>query len=275
LAKGSRAAVEAALRVVKDYAELSPSVVWTAWAESFNPDLDTMTDTSNDSFGPTGFSPSDATTHGDWQTFQLSSGEIAQLVSQAPAELKTSVDDGAAGSAINLLTFEYRSVVLTRPWLRSEVFAARFWRLPATSIPLSDGGTPPRGRCPAYITGVVFVRNIIEQTASAAGEPAHNPVPIHVLPPIPIRNPGSDPHNPRVREDLPIVQPLLNSELVNRLNDEGFVSLASTTTPDPSSPPAPNGSASPTAIPDVSVLAFICKPLPKCPNPDLSLSWSH
>ena len=43
----------------------------------------------------------------------------------------------------------------------------------------------------------------------------------------------------------------------------------------PTAPPVPAPSAPPVVAPgnDISILAFICRPLPKTPNPDPTLSW--
>jgi hypothetical protein len=43
----------------------------------------------------------------------------------------------------------------------------------------------------------------------------------------------------------------------------------------PTAPPAPAPAPPPVASPgtDISILAFICRPLPKTPNPDPALSW--
>jgi hypothetical protein len=59
------------------------------------------------------------------------------------------------------VSFEYRSVAITRPWFRPGLFKARFWRLPDGVEPLSDGADPATGRCPAYVSALVFARNVV------------------------------------------------------------------------------------------------------------------
>jgi hypothetical protein len=46
-----------------------------------------------------------------------------------------------------------------------------------------------------------------------------------------------------------------------------------TAPPPPPPPPAPNIITQQGTRDDISVLAFICKRLPKSPNPDPSLTW--
>jgi hypothetical protein len=63
----------------------------------------------------------------------------------------------------------------------------------------------------------------------------------------------------------------------NRVSEEAlmgapFVAAAVTPTPSPTPPPAPPSEpALPADI--IFIFAFICKALPKCPNPDPALQW--
>src|SRR5206468_9472502 len=61
---------------------------------------------------------------------------------------------------VQSVSFEYRSVALTRPWLPKRLFQSRFWRLGPGGGELSDGAQPSASRCPAYITALVFARNV-------------------------------------------------------------------------------------------------------------------
>lgn len=63
-------------------------------------------------------------------------------------------------SEIESVSFEYRSVALVRPWFRPEALVSRIWRSSHPELMLSDGADPARGRCPAYASACVFVRNI-------------------------------------------------------------------------------------------------------------------
>lgn len=51
-------------------------------------------------------------------------------------------------------------MVVTRPWLSTDIFKARFWKFYDNSKKLSDGQIPPSGLYPAYVAALVFVRNL-------------------------------------------------------------------------------------------------------------------
>jgi hypothetical protein len=121
---------------------------------------------SNMPFAPTLFSPADLFA-ADWLPFHLSSDEIKHLVWSAPDELRSMFYVGDGVSAITSLSFEFRSAALVRPWLSTDVFKARFWKFRNDTPPLSDGAAMPQGSWPAYISAVVFARNIVMTTQTA------------------------------------------------------------------------------------------------------------
>ena len=167
--KGMKQQVEAAQQIIQAHLARAPQTTWGQWANLFDPSIDILTDTSTQIFPFTSFDP-----HGifdqDWPTFSLKKDEISELAGQAPEELKEILAPPGASSTVEALSFEYRSVVVTRPWFRSAVFGARFWQLPDGSelVPLSDGGDPPQGVWPAYVVALVFVRNITLTTKTSA-----------------------------------------------------------------------------------------------------------
>jgi hypothetical protein len=299
LTSGFRAEVEEAQRVELAYAEKSPSALWTAWGNSFNPDTDTLTDANQHVFAPTGFSPSDIVDHDDWPTFRLASSEIGQLVAMAPKELKNILAPTGSGSGVDSISFQYRSVILSRPWLRPAVFNARFWRLPPSEPPLNDGGSPPRGRCPAYITGVVFAQNIVvgmRQTSGVVNRAQVAILTMNNIRPELLRPASSSPliHPTThvVAAPLPAPRPMPMASMAHaslapagaahlqlqpaiaRLNASTFKTMPYLM-PHPQPPPGPT--IPPTPPPaihrDISILALICKRLPKCPDPDPALTW--
>ncbi|HEX4962019.1 MAG TPA: hypothetical protein VF173_14370 [Thermoanaerobaculia bacterium] len=310
-AKGYKGAVEQAQQVQQTYAARSPQLMWHTWSSSFDPDLDLLTDPNQQPFAPTSFVPADVFAQ-EWPTFTITREEIAHLVSQAPQELKEIFAPEGSQSTLDHLSFEYRSVALARPWFRREVFDARCWRLPEGSPPLSDGAEPPQGTWPAYIAALVFVRNI--QVTMHTDHAAAPPQPIRALPalqfvmqprlagmatmrlapvaaaPPPVIKPANVQmlSNVTMRPVLraAVVQPApqLRGALVrdHRLPvPPGAVlppvrpapAAPTPVVPAPAAPPPP---PVPAADPrkDVSVLAFLCKRLPKTPDPDESLSWS-
>jgi hypothetical protein len=168
--QGHKAAVESAQQVEERSAAHSPGPTWTEWRSSFIADLDLNTDTRTVQYAVTGFSPYDLFDRGTWPSFTLSHAEMTNLAAQAPPEL-SALFGGSSGSNIDSVTFEYRSVGLVRPWLRTALFRARYWRLAGEDSQLSDGNDPPTGRCPAYITALVFARNIAIKPKESPTQP--------------------------------------------------------------------------------------------------------
>ena len=158
--KGYKSQVENAQAVKAQLESRSPSSAWNSWRSALITDIDLPTDpVSNMQYAPTLFSPTDLFT-GDWPTFLLSTDEIKQLASTAPNELRNVFSSGNGTSSVTCLSFQFRSAALVRSWLNTDVFKARFWKF-ADGTVLSDGAAPPQGSWPAYISGVVFARNIV------------------------------------------------------------------------------------------------------------------
>jgi hypothetical protein len=236
------------------------------------------------------------------------------------AALKNIFQPASGAPSVSSLSFEFCAATVNRSWCEPNVFSARFWRFADPTELLSDGATPPQGECPAYITGIVFARNIVVTDAPAGGvTPPPRPLPI--FPPILLRRPVIPidpvmpvnpvvvpvrpvnpvvvpvrPVNPVVVPVRPVPEPILEQRpeplaetvvarpaaqpavspvTVNRLNNGTFNMIPI----DPVlSPPAPSG-GNPSPAPgqppsgDVSILAFICTQLPRCPNADPTLTW--
>lgn len=310
---GYKTQVEQAQAVQQACAAKSPVLQWATWRDAFSPDLDEQTAPDGSSYTLAAYSPFDILTQTDWPTFTLTSAEIAQLASQAPAELKNIFEPDSGAPSVSSLSFEFCSVTVNRGWFHPEVFGARFWRLSDPSELLSDGAVPPQGECPGYITGLVFARNIVVTDADSAGTPLP-PRPLKVFPPIMLR-PGtvvpSRPPNvlkpPTVipnpvgpvriaagpvaealapaatgtvaaqRPQVLAAEPVISPVTVDRLNLGTFKTLPLGPV---QSPPAPSGVVQ-DPLPgggqpgpgNVSILAFICTGLPKCPDPDPTLTW--
>lgn len=293
--KGNKAQVEEAQAVQEQCAAKSPVLQWQAWSDAFNPALDELTAPDGAPFTLAAYSPFDILASGGWPTFTLSGPEIRQLAAQAPAELRNIFQPDSGAPSVSSLSFEFCAATVNRGWCRPGVFSARFWRFPDPAELLSDGAAPPQGQCPAYITGLVFARNIVVTDAPAGGV-TPPPRPLPVFPPILLRPPVT-PVTP-VKPVIPVkpmpgplprpmpgprpepfavtaARPALSPVTVGRLNPGTFTMLPI----DPVlSPPAPSG-GEPAPAPgqppsgDVSILAFICTQLPRCPNPDPALTW--
>ncbi len=206
------------------------------------------------------------------------------------------------------------------------MFDARFWKFDPGAPDVSDGATPPKGAWPAYITAVVFARNIRVTTARA---PAAPPQPIRMMPVFSFRPEVL--HTLQAQQPTPVVHPkvmmmahpmMAASTTTPTMVSHASVMATSNATHPALSPaartvavnpalrlnaalyrtppishgpivkqpvptpalthgpivkqPAPTPTPTvPAQQPDdqVSILAFICRSLPKVPNPDPALHW--
>jgi hypothetical protein len=302
---GRKGDIEEALQVEQACAARAPSLVWNDWKTSFLADLDTQTDTSLINFAPTSLAPYDFVDD-LWPSFTLTMPEMQRLAREAPPELRELLGS-TAPEGLRGVSFEYRSVAVTRPWFRPALFKSRIWRLPEGADVLSAGTAALDGRCPAYISAIVFARHIRVQTRQ----------------PVPPRTPGGVVHRlpadprvarrprPAVREHRdgapdrratspdprvvvlarqtgprrpvrgatasrprPTVHVRPAGSTAVRVNRAGFASRRPRTPP-AAQPAAAVPAAAPAQdlTPELTVLAFVCKRLSRCPDPDPALSW--
>lgn len=307
---GRRADIEAAQQVERATNAKAPSLRWEEWRSEFNADLDVLHDADDGSaYAPTTFTPSDVFDHDDWLSFTLSADEVVSLVDQAPLELKTVFSKVDTISSIESVTFEYRSVALDRPWLERSVFESRFWRLGPDGGELSDGGDPPTGSCPSYPVAIVFARRI-KVTLKETSQP--DPVgpgrlllrpdlvqrlqlPTVARPRITVR------HRINLAHRVPAASTMIRASgvpdtvapepavvgldrvpavpLVRRFRLPGAARITSVAEPavavaEPVAEPDPAPDPAPDPEKDVQILGFICKRLPRCPDPDPKLNWT-
>ena len=175
IAVGHKADVEAARATLAQCEARRPSATWNTWRTLYTPpkadtpSIDCITDPKdNFTFPPSGFTPADLVNQA-WTPLQLSAAEIATLVSGAPQELRALFGDISA-SSITSISFEFRSAAVVRPWFSPAMFATRFWKF-GDSTQLSDGAAPPVGLWPAYVSAVVFARNVQVTYAQAPTRP--------------------------------------------------------------------------------------------------------
>jgi hypothetical protein len=311
--------VDAARATVDRLQSGLPHVAWRAWRKAYQPDIDLITDPdTRQRFGPSGYAPGDVVNQ-PWMSFSLGADEIAGLVASAPPELAHLLQEDST-SQIRSITLEARSAAVVRAWFDSTPLGARFWRFPAGEAALSDGNTPPAGAWPAYVSGVVFARNITVVEEGAAGPPTkvaalpplmlraevlrslqpavaakpqpvvrvHPGVQVKRAPPAAARAPIHAQQHPTVVRRGPAIagRPAPHPAAVATAHPAmathaSFVAPASRLliATRPLAVVAPPLAAAPTPPPApqtderVSVLAFICTPLPKSPDPDPSLQW--
>jgi hypothetical protein len=272
----------------------APSLVWDDWKTSFLADLDTQTDTSLINFAVTGFSPYDFFDDDVWPRFTLTRPEMTRLAQEAPPELVESLGSSPQED-IRAVSFEYRSVAVTRPWFRPALFKSRIWRLPGGAEALSEGTMPLGGRCPAYIAAIVFARNISVERRQPLTPHGTGP---RIEPRVPQRRPRVRDHRDGGRDHRatsgdrrvivrprpspparivitstrrPVVRPRPAGGSTVRVNRGGFASMRPRNVrPVPTASPS---TSAPEPTSELTVLAFICKRLSRCPDPDPQLSW--
>lgn len=323
---GQRAAIDSAVAVELANGNRNPSRRFDEWKANFNLDIDTTTAaTSGSRFPATALSPRDFVADANWLQFELTSGEMASLVANAPDSLKRVLDD-SAGKDIVHVAFEYRSVALIRPWFHSEALTSRLWRSDDPELALSDGAEHPTGKCPGYATAVIFIRNLVIQKRKAVAVTPKEGFRF-TLPPkllttralIPISTPSiSNPQSPNTmpavvnastarifsriasqalkvapssRGDIRMSKVVLSHRSANLTLPKGPVAISpffrdrtghhedsgnSEQSTPPVTPPNPAGVLT---LPskrhgELSVLAFICKRLPRAPDPLPSLKWN-
>ena len=168
-AQGFKAEIAAAQLVEAAGAASAPSAVWAEWRGSFVDDLDLLTDTNQLRFALTGYSPTDILDNDNWPRFTLTHDEMTELAKQAPPELSGIFTVGSSNSEIESVSFEYRSIAVVRSWFRTALFKARFWRFADGAEPLSDGTDLGVGRLPAYVSAMVFARNVVIKRRESSG----------------------------------------------------------------------------------------------------------
>jgi hypothetical protein len=297
--KGFREQVEEAQRVESALGSKSPAKAWGVWNQMFDRDIDSLTDTNNQHFVLSSISPSNALQADEWLKFTLSEVEANQLITQAPAELRNLLSPNSVDLEIESISFEYTSAAISRYWLAQDVFEAHFWKFPDSTQFLSDGEVPPSGRLPAYVVALVFARRVqiklkenSPRNQAILSQP-HAAKPLSLgffkvapqaartmLTSVKMTNTSPTPASP-----LPAQQSKMNTAF-KRMAVKNFIRLATrpsstvvkvhdhrstqATTPgrgtaESQFPPEDN---------DIYILAFICKRLPKCPDPDPTLSWA-
>jgi hypothetical protein len=285
---GRRTEIEEALRVERRLIERSPAKAWEDYLKLFDPatpELFFATDTNVGRYVPSSLRPSNAMAV-PWARITLAREELGALADAAPPALRARLP-AVQDSAVDSLSFEYTSVAVGRPWFCAAALTSRAWRFSDNAKILSDGAEEPHGLCPSYVAALVLARSITvtRQAATNGGQPAP-PVNLgfllvgqegarpvvrevrdHRIPRKPVR--------PQVVEDPGVLHGRLAIApgVLERLhaNDFARVLPVAEVVPSPAPDPAPNSEATPAN--EIYVLGFICKKLPKCPDPDPALSW--
>jgi hypothetical protein len=169
---GHKDDVEAAMLTLLTLGDKDPSVVWSRYRMQFDPTEPTAYQTAPNGmrYATTGFAPS-GVMDVPWVRMSMSRDELMAAASGASAELASALgDDGSAGT-VQEISFDFTAVDVMRAWFDKAMFESRGWRLRDGGGLLSDGSTPPAGSCPAFVTKVVFARNIsVTRTRPGGGK---------------------------------------------------------------------------------------------------------
>jgi hypothetical protein len=252
------------------------------------------------------YSPSDCFDNGNaWTRVSMTSEEMDVLTRSAPPELAgflSSREDG-----IESISLEYSRVSIVRPWHNPDVYASRYWRMAERDYVISDGGQPRRGRVPAYITHMIAARNIevtrrraevskesglrlgfvapnlsLRQRAVADGR-SQTPAPFKSgslaslsISARPGPRPMPEAHGTSVKPPTSLGGEIVAGLALLAARYIGSIvrSLAVPTPP----APTPREMAGDMVhesldLDGVAVIAFECRRVPKCPDPDETLVW--
>jgi hypothetical protein len=287
---GRRDEIEGALSVLRKLGPQSPRLTWASFAAQFARGAEVLRYVGGRVAAyPTAFAPSNALAAACWRPFSLSRSEIFAHAARA----KRAVAPDAEPSG---LAFEFSAVTLVRPWFSPEVFESRFWKFEDDADLLSDGDCATLGLCPAYATGIVFARNL-EIAGQRRGRPelAFDVGTLArarafekdetVRPPAADRGDSSLPppssfqvNSERRRTAAaaglalgpPRPAPTFASPAASRPSGAVPALARHSFERTPSAHHAERGGASDDTI---HVLAFVCKRLPRCPDPDPALAW--
>ncbi|MCF6191383.1 MAG: hypothetical protein L3J51_12985 [Cocleimonas sp.] len=316
---GSKDKIEQVKRREKSLAERSPISTWSEWSSMFDKDLDMDTDIQSLPFVRTRYLPFNATQDGSWTKFSMSKPVAKQLIMEAPEELRKKLEgQSIALDKLTTLTFEYSTAKIDRFWFTPQLFNSHFFKY---SKLISEGTDSKDGRCPAYIAGVVFAKNI--HIVQQKHHKKTNPTLMNAFPIFSFANPkkakifkatqmkiksmklmatpftgatlkrsknesikSSAFRNksivshmmtlavPRTKKPLVKSAPKMTRLNVARMSPVITLFNQEKTSMKPTNKPNSSKPASPENDESIYILAFICKKVPKCPDPDLSLTWS-
>jgi hypothetical protein len=289
---GHRAEVEEAQQVEEELSQRSPAAAWAGYRKLFDPatpEIFFATDPDGGRYVPTSLRPS-GVLDGAWGQMNLTREELTTLAAGAPAALRERLGH-SADSGVEALSFEYSSVAISRSWFAPDVFASRGWQFADASKVICDGAKEsPSGRCPAVAVALVLLRNL--RVSRKPGEAALVAAPSFSLGALhvgslaevasPLEQMRSLVASPVAAEAIQAVNEAPEAvdappAMLDLLARDDFERIVIALPPSPGAPaePAPGEAVETSAMaPDeVYVLGFVCKWVPKSPDPDYRLHW--
>jgi hypothetical protein len=202
-----------------------------------------FSDLLNDEAYTTTFAPADVFNQNlPWTNVTMSRSEISALAHQAGHELTQMFHSNPIFNNVEFVTLEYNDVTIVRPWLNENLFSSRYWKL-APGSEVSNGKTPRLGRIPAYISSVLVIRNVEITRKKTLLDTAQGSN--FLVPPEALTSKVA-----RVSNETNPARKMMESQVhVDDLFTEKI------------------------EFDGVIVVAYVCKRLPKCPNPDSTLQW--
>jgi len=354
---GFKNEVEIARETLLRLGAKSPILTWADWRTQFNPDISSETDPNDQSqVFLSCFMPENALEDDCWRPFSLSEAEVKSLIGEASADLRERYSVDGKETSIKSMSLEFSSAAIKRPWFDPQVFKSRFWKLRDESKVFSNGAMPLSGDCPAYVTAVVFARNINvqqkKQVQKPSGKAAANnlyfnhairdqrkinkvsPVLLNAIKPARLKmldirsSTSTTKKTTSIKKDKAARMQMLNVPPVAKMTfSKAFIKPQRLKT-NPSKPRPPKTTLNPKAVSrrnrlhgkakvksagappilktsamlnlqaskftrlkvspvkrpaarvattkddSIYIFAFICKPVPKCPDPDPTLIWS-
>jgi hypothetical protein len=161
-AEGRQDDVERALSVIRRLGRHGPVDTFVR-ARQRRADSPGLTDADDLSIVPeTGFTP-DLHNIG-WSPIVLDADQLAAGASVLGPLADVDHEGGMLGHIdehdVKEVRASFAYLTVNRPWLEPSIFASRAWRLPAGAAPFSDGEVPPEGRLPAFIAGLVLLKDV-------------------------------------------------------------------------------------------------------------------
>lgn len=118
-----------------------------------------------------------------WTSFTLSKDQIDEISRKAREDFSDLEDERLFAGGLDLaddvsveeVSFEMTRAEIVRPWFNPAILEARDWMWRSDQKPLSDGGDPPSGTMPVYVSSMILARDVSvtfadEASARAAGE---------------------------------------------------------------------------------------------------------
>ena len=158
ISRGYKYEIDDALQRKASIERRAPQSTWIEWQKLFVPDADIENDYRGYPYVDTRYAPSNAIDEGAWSEFAISKNVAKSLISGASSQFKKIfLPDGLGVPSFESIKLEFSSVKVCRPWFESSVFRSRFFKYGEI---ISTGGDKIEGLCPAYVTGLIFARNV-------------------------------------------------------------------------------------------------------------------